>query len=532
MTAPHLVLFDADRIKDYVFATGRLKEIRGASEQVRRLTDYHDSYQAPTFKEFALAPWQPGAHEGVIYASGGAGAVLFASQERAADFCAALEQAFRRETAGATLSAVWVPVGESEAAAQREAAKKLARRKASRPLAELIPGGGPIRFCARDRLRPASLRVPDADASLLVSRATANKRLNNLRYRDRANVEQSALWQAFERHLSALGQEQALKPWREAIHPSQDLGTIASQTRPAGYVALVYVDGDGIGKQIASAVDADGFAGYSRFSKALAHAATEATAAALATAYASHPPEEQDDPERPGKRRRFLPFEVITIGGDDVILVCTGEHGVAIASGICERFGLLVADYCAAAGAPLAKPPTASAGVVIAHDSLPIVQLERRGRELLRSAKQRDEGGVDFQIVSTPALAELRTVRAQDYVRLDTGLTARPYSHAQFTKLLSSARKLRRLQIPGSKRADLYQAASAEHIQATLGVLTVQVRMHDKERTALLESLLDMGFGPAYPFQFDQSRKPSYYTALLDLLELMEFVAEEGAWGA
>ncbi len=34
-----LVRFDADKIKDYVFATGRLKEIRGASEQVRQLTD-------------------------------------------------------------------------------------------------------------------------------------------------------------------------------------------------------------------------------------------------------------------------------------------------------------------------------------------------------------------------------------------------------------------------------------------------------------------------------------------------------------
>ena len=36
---PYLVLFDADRIKDFVFATGRLKEIRGGSQIVRDATD-------------------------------------------------------------------------------------------------------------------------------------------------------------------------------------------------------------------------------------------------------------------------------------------------------------------------------------------------------------------------------------------------------------------------------------------------------------------------------------------------------------
>ena len=83
MHIPQLVLFDADHIKEYVFTTGRLKELRGASEQVRRLTDFGARHKASIFDEFDLKVWQPGADEGVIYASGGAGATRRSVRGRA-----------------------------------------------------------------------------------------------------------------------------------------------------------------------------------------------------------------------------------------------------------------------------------------------------------------------------------------------------------------------------------------------------------------------------------------------------------------
>lgn len=541
MHIPQLVLFDADHIKEYVFTTGRLKELRGASEQVRRLTDFGARHKASIFDEFDLKVWQPGADEGVIYASGGAGAVLFPNEEQAAAFCTALEQAFRWQTAAATLSAVWTAVNyagavrreDAEAAAQLQAAQKLARRKASRPQAELIPGGGPLRFCASDRLRPASVRIQEADnESLFASEATANKRFNNRNYRTRAAVIKAPFWQAFEGCLAS--SEQSFDSnWHEAIHASQDLGTLAAQSRPTGYVALVYVDGDRIGQTLRSVVERDGFRGYFQLSQALAYATTQATAEALAAAYGSHAPGLQPDPDRPRQAKRFLPFEVITIGGDDVILVCTAEHGLAVAQQICDRFGPLVADYLGRQPDPISLPKllSASAGVVIAHDSLPIVQLERRGRELLRSAKRCEGGGIDFHIVSTPALAEIKTVRNESYRFEATGLTSRPYSHANFDALLKAARRLQALDIPGSKRADLYNACFAERIQATLNLLTVQTRLRQREREALLRILIELGYGLPYPFREDSDRKPPYHTSLIDLLEMMEFIAEEEQWG-
>jgi hypothetical protein len=545
MTTPHLVLFDADRIKDYVFATGRLKEIRGASEQVRRLTDYHDHYRAPTFERLGLPHWEPGATEGVIYASGGAGAVLLPTWERAAALCEELERDFRHQTAGATLSAVWEPVAyerfrrreEAEAAAQHRAAQKLARRKASRPQAELLPGGGAIRFCGSDRFRPASSRIAEpGGGSLFASESTANKRHKSKLYRSPGAMRATLFWQAFERALGACAERAReaggvevtvnLDAWREAVHADQDLGSLSASASPSGYVALVYVDGDGVGRKLRDVVARSGFNGYQRFSRALTVAATGATAEALAAAYYWHEPPLGDDPDDPEREARFLPFEVITIGGDDVIVICTGEHGLAVAHTICKRFGPLLREAM-----PVDAPElTASAGVVIAHDSLPIVQLERRGRELLRSAKKLEGGGVDFHIVSTPAMDDLGALRARDYGFEGVALTARPYSLTEIGALIAHARTLRSCELSGSKRADLYLAAHGERVQATLDVLMVQTRLREPARGALIKALYALGCGLHYPFRLDEGRDPAYSTALLDLLEAMEFVAEEGQW--
>ncbi|RMH08668.1 MAG: hypothetical protein D6704_02665, partial [Nitrospirae bacterium] len=91
----HLVIFDADRIKDFVFATGRLKEIRGGSQLVR------DGSDAEQLKEnLGLTD------EEIVFAEGGAGVLQFTERERAEEKARALERFYRTVTHGATLTAV------------------------------------------------------------------------------------------------------------------------------------------------------------------------------------------------------------------------------------------------------------------------------------------------------------------------------------------------------------------------------------------------------------------------------------------
>lgn len=533
MAESYLVLFDADRIRDYVFATGRLKEIRGASEIVRRAT-------APDrVRSLAgVGDWREGG-EGLIFAGGAAGALVVEGAERARQLCFDLEQSYRRETGAATLSAVAVAVeGEThtaQAEAQRRADLALAARKQSRPRAESPPGGGPLRYCASDRLTPASVRAPEPGGAggALVSEATARKRLASQEYR--RLLRSNPAWRAFLQELPA----QRRRAWAQAINPSQDLGDIGALAHPRGYVALVYVDGDSAGKALRQAISQGGFSGYQTFSEALSTAAVEATASALAEAYGA------------GVPGGSLPFELITIGGDDVVLVCTAERGLAIAVEVCRRLGARVNERLAEAGIALAQPFSASAGVVIAHDSLPIVLLERRAYDLLRSAKRAGPGGgVDFYVVTTPGLERIDQIRARDYSAEAgrTRFTARPLSLERMGQLIGYARHLRGLcdlqgtprhdlspaqqarlaELPRSKVADLYAACQGTRAQATLNVLTVHARLAEHERRAVLHALRDLGCVAHYPFAApDQGVSAS---ALPDLLEALEFVAEEGIW--
>lgn len=543
MAEPYLLLYDADRIRDFVFATGRLKDIRGASALVRDLTD-----PAPVRTLTGLSDWSPGAVEGLIYAGGAAGALLVAGRERALTLCETLEQHYRHRTGGAFLSAVAVPVAgmtpESQAVARRTALRALARRKAGRPHAGLYDGGI-VRFCERDRLNPATVVLPDPDRSegLLASAATAAKWRRS--FVSRYEVEQHDYWKAFVRLL----EERAKSAWQDALDAMQqrsveelalpDMGDIGAQAEPRGYVAFVHIDGDGIGSAIDQVVRQQGFAGYAAISAALTSAAQQATGWALAAAYLDRPPRSFADAET-GKTILTLPFEVLTIGGDDVILVCTADRGLQVACNLSRRFSDALAGELAQRGIILDSAPSASAGIVIAHDSLPMVQLQRRARELLRNAKRvrvPGIGGVDFHIVTTPSLDTLDRVRAGEYAIFDeiagnairqsrpqTVLTRRPFTLLQAEILLQHARRLAP-HLPRSKRADLYLASRSVRTQTTLDVLAVHTRLKPEARAMLIEALRDLDSVSHYPFgALDDDG--AYHTALPDLLEAMEFVGE------
>lgn len=560
MAESYLVLFDADHIKEYVFATGRLKEIRGASERVRSITN-----SDPVKLRSGLTDWSSATGEGLIYAGGGAGALLFKDQDRARSFCDDLERGYRHATRGATLTAVMVEVTGDAWHAQAQAAYELSRRKAERRHAETIPGGGALRFCASDRRSPASVRAPEPDqtAGMLVSESTALKRQSSYRYRQ--SLKTSEFWQAFQRYLSAGERREwdaataSSEDWSDAISVNQDLSHIGAQAIPRGYVALVYADGDRIGSTLKQIVKQHGFDGYQKLSAALTKAANQATAWALAAAYQGgpQPPDSSSLPDHPqrarrawdprprfdpqtGRWRRFLPFEVITIGGDDIILICTAEQGLQVAIELSRKFGEVVNQELRDQGLLPAeeqeqKLVSASVGVVIAHDSMPIVQLQRRGADLLKSAKRRaapGAGGIDFHVVTTPSLDRISTVRAQQYAagprvggeKRQTELTSRPYSLATADTLLRHARRLARV-LPNSKRADLYAACRDDRILATLSVLAAHARLRHDARLALIEALRDLDSIAYYPFG-PPDGDGVFHTALPDLLEVMEYCGE------
>jgi hypothetical protein len=97
----YLLAFDLDKIHDYVFATGRLKEIRGGSALMCELTE------AGAILDL-LRSYSPRE----IYIDGGAGKVIISAEDDDSAWGAANKLEFHicKETISGSLTAVVVPM--------------------------------------------------------------------------------------------------------------------------------------------------------------------------------------------------------------------------------------------------------------------------------------------------------------------------------------------------------------------------------------------------------------------------------------
>jgi len=191
---------------------------------------------------------------------------------------------------------------------------------------------------------------------------------------------------------SAYAARRPAEGWAAVGSPA-DLDDIAAAD-PRGLLGLIYADGDGIGEQLEQIETA---AAYRAFSEQLARATEDAVYAALARHL------------RPVRRdgRWQHPFEVLNVGGDDVLLLVPGSVALALAAsigrGFEERFPASddAADAWAgqryqppsdahegAVRAPRPARQSMSGGVVIAPAATPMALLRELAEQLQKSAKR------------------------------------------------------------------------------------------------------------------------------------------------
>src|SRR5262249_10140094 len=97
------VLFDTDRIADFVFESSRPPVIAGASLLLREL----NKQIGDDFGKWA------------VFSGGGEG-LLLVPRGRGAEICDAIRERFRRQTAGSlSVTAVWLPASPEEFISQR-----------------------------------------------------------------------------------------------------------------------------------------------------------------------------------------------------------------------------------------------------------------------------------------------------------------------------------------------------------------------------------------------------------------------------
>ncbi|HZR99526.1 MAG TPA: hypothetical protein VFE37_12510 [Chloroflexota bacterium] len=600
-----LVYGGATRIKRYVFESPRLPEIRGASGLLDRINRvdlralFGEEFAEPAEAQVAarVRDWFAAraggtrleAPECVLYAGGG-NLLALAPASLAETVQSAIEAWYAEETLVAQSVAVsracdllelqyglqptrywWQEYGAVQA---DESLRKLLSLEAaaSEPdRRELPPGKGfgelttdLVLGSARRRderadypnweTPPYARRCDSCDrrsASAEVSRPSGEGvwlcwpcwRKHDVGRQLKHGRAGSGLLSWIDRFLAYLEHEGAASPYARArpggdwtgVESPTDLDDIAAAA-PRGSLGVIYADGDGMGQQLEEIETA---AQYRAFSEQLALATEGAVYAALARHLRPVP--------RNGRWQH--PFEVLSIGGDDVLLLVPGNVALALAAsigrGFEERFPAAggAADawagqryrpprdgHGAAVRAPRPTKQSMSGGVVIAPAATPMALLRELAEQLQKSAKRArrearaaeasargvaesdvpPRGWVDFLVIKgvgllATSLADWR--RRQGRLRRagepdgqsagpaasrDAGprLGAAPYTWVELEGLLTTARALRDGRFPQTQLYAVRDLLAHGQVAASVDYLYRKTRLERPAR-ALLEAVFE-----------------------------------------
>lgn len=632
-----LVYGGATKIKQYVFESARLPEIRGASallDHINRLDlpalwGVRPELPAQQARYHAARAWYAGlGHgdaldlpEGVLYASGG-NILALAPAGRGAGLAAAIERRYTEVTQVAASVAVaeqfsllelqygrrpqafWCDTAEQLLAHSPDAAALLAQsygvadpanhlnrlfgadsagappagevaaRKGFGELVTLLAGQadrrragdgagtGPARYpvfldlpsaarrCSSCDIRPAAHIVPPP-TNIVLCDACRRKRDAGLaakkgpRGDDTTPPEQVLDW---------------IYPWgkwledkSEELHRTRDIkATVdtlpdiaeAAGSRAGGFVGLIYADGNNVGAHVAGL---SSIAAYRRFAQQM----LEANERAVALALIEH--------LGPTERSKVWPFEIITIGGDDVLLFVPADRAPAVAATIAREFGMAMKGHD--------TNITLSVGVLLMADHTPVRFARDLAEALLKSAKQRlkddaehaSDGEqqaehdvdrrttIDFMALKAASMVSetIGAYRSAAYQRVRRPrnpqaretrlhLTQRPYTLTNFAKLLEAGQELERATFP---RSQLHQLAEivgeGQQLRASIdyhyfvergrgraGERSNPYTVFDQAIGALCESE-DAAPWRALP---ERRGRLEFDTPLLDLIEILPFI--------
>lgn len=493
-----LISFDTDRIKDYLFATSRLKEIRGASALLASL----DQQRADDLdKKFGKGA--------VVYSAGGGASVLLENPKQAESLIDHVEKTFREETKTASITGVSIESEEKNPSAlggtgerifgehMKKAAEMLSLKKSRKAELAFIPVESYFRLCDSCGQHPAAGRAQDGSGDLLCTSC--------LRKRDWGHRERSSL---YYRCIDYANEKEGRMIWRDEYLPD-DLNNIGAVSWPRNYVGFIALDGNKMGEILEKLTRKED---YRTYSDELAKLVKEITFDAL---------------RKYGRpRSKTAPFEIVLIGGDDVMLFTAADIAVYVAQYVLEEFEKRTPQLLEKIGLK-EKKPTMAAGVVLSHSNYPIPAMHSIAEALLKSAKRYcsmndyKSSALDFEIISGSG-ANLETAREGVPHR-------RPYDLREIDRLLYHIIEMKKADFPTSQLQAMYQPlfeeSSVPGIMATLRVLG---RADDEIRKPLCDFFREFVPQPDQPMMLpwttldtETSKKRS---ALIDLVDLYPFV--------
>lgn len=552
-----VVLIDTPSIKQYVFGTDALAEIRGASALLDRLNRIEwESVLRQQLSDVGQSAHGPQFVD-KVYANGGSAQFLVGADDHIevekalqhlSQYCA--------EQTGHEIQLVW-GIGEIDEGqpdwyrtALLRAFSQMRWKRLSGLPRRTVPTFPLAEECQSTSYLPAEEAFPWGGEVKIISAAAKRK------YEEYGKA--LGVWTDFVRWLLKPEQGIRLDPRQVRCGTLEELGEYSAAR--SGYIGVIYADGNAMGRlvqeldspEVAHAFSTlvDGCIRDACF-QALREVLDQQIAQALRWHQAKGQLGEEGDhgASFQGETSNWLdtpkiPADILLLGGDDLVVVLPAEHALPFAIRVSELFQEFTYNgrqmLCASARQFFdsrlgERGLTISCGVAIGPARFPFYLLLNLAEELLASAKrggsQDPEVGpywtpsyIDFHIQAGSATQDLDLIRTEEYrIGTDHRRTLRPYRREQLAELLDAARELRAANIPRSKLHDLFEAALEPRPRlAEWKAKEIFVRLKESEkvqhRSVLWQQMCRLGEVPLPDFPWI-ARNGHRATVLADLIE-------------
>jgi CRISPR-associated protein Cmr2 len=334
-----------------------------------------------------------------------------------------------------------------------------------------------------------------------------------------------------------------------------------------GFVAYIYADGNNMGGHIQKIETPQE---YQKFSQDIFNATEQSVYKALCNHLHPHQLHGLTDPESEGRNTKWIhPFEIIAIGGDDVMLIVPADKALLIAETLGVEFEIYLAkdkDYTIPNNQEYQdrihryRPTTAlasasklsmSTGVLITADATPIYYAEDLTTQLLKTAKEKAKhlknhgyygGTVDFMVLKTVTMisSNIQEFRKEGLVKKTGGqelkFYAAPYTLHELEGLLDVIYGIKEAGFPKSQLYQIRSLLERGKRTAILNYRYFRVRLGDQNQSALKEIFEDgwckakTNDGSVAPWMHytktndaDNTEESGYETIWRDLVDLYDF---------
>lgn len=509
----YLVLLDTDKIQRYIYSSGTLKSIRGASSILAKLNE----------EKAVKDRMEPHGGE-CIFAGGGQVMAEFDSDKQADKFISAEKAEYKNRDASIT----GIREEYTDGFKVENAQIKLRRAKEEGIYDTHHLSNPFFKTCQLCGINPASKLKYDNFI------CTACERKTDKGEEIRKEPGKSPIYAKF---LEFVEKQSAYQEWEKAKF-TEDLSKLGSFSNPENYIGLIYADGNRMGERL---LDRTSKTEYQELSGAIEKGLQESVFESLLK-YIPKPIEGE------------IPFEFVIMGGDDLILITPAEKAIPIAIETLKKFEQKTVDI---AEKEKEEKFTLSAGVVIAHSKFPISSFTKQAEDLLTSAKklnkekwygaesksQRKEiSTIDYLVISSPSANPVEVIREKELTykmgENTYRLTQRPFTLEKADKIVNIVKdEIKKSKfLSRSRLYSLYEALHKGKNQSILNVLSLVTRLKGAEQENVKRLFTEIrndthlypDGGALFPWNVGRVYDtPLYDTPILDMLELYDFIEEE-----